>query len=369
MIEVDSFTQCFLDQGLNYFTGVPDSTLKEWLRFLPNKEPMLINRIAANEGSAISNAAGYHLATGNIGVVYLQNSGLGNCINPLTSLMDSDVYGIPVVMLIGWRGEPGTKDEPQHKKMGNITEEMLAVLDIPYEILDNDYEKKINNAIKLSKSRQGPSALIVKPGSFAKNNEDNVNECLSGMIREDAIKYIVSTVKKSEIILSTTGKNTRELYEVCSNSPRGHNNNFYNVGSMGYVSSIGLEVAIQKKDKLVYVLDGDGALVMHMGSLAAIGNYQPKNLVHIVFDNEVHESTGNQSTLSKAINIASIMKGCNYKRVETVFEKEALLKILNGDITGPLGIVIKVKIGSRNNLGRPTDTPKDTKIRFMNWNN
>ena len=142
MIEVDSFTQCFLDQGLNYFTGVPDSTLKEWLRFLPNKEPMLINRIAANEGSAISNAAGYHLATGNIGGVYLQNSGLGNCINPLTSLMDSDVYGIPVVMLIGWRGEPGTKDEPQHKKMGNITEEMLAVLDIPYEILDNDYEKK-----------------------------------------------------------------------------------------------------------------------------------------------------------------------------------------------------------------------------------
>jgi phosphonopyruvate decarboxylase len=230
MIEVDSFTQCFLDQGLNYFTGVPDSTLKEWLRFLPNKEPMLINRIAANEGSAISNAAGYHLATGNIGVVYLQNSGLGNCINPLTSLMDSDVYGIPVVMLIGWRGEPGTKDEPQHKKMGNITEEMLAVLDIPYEILDNDYEKKINNAIKLSKSRQGPSALIVKPGSFAKNNEDNVNECLSGMIREDAIKYIVSTVKKSEIILSTTGKNTRELYEVCSNSPRGHNNNFYHLG-------------------------------------------------------------------------------------------------------------------------------------------
>jgi len=370
MITANDFNNGLLDAGLNYFTGVPDSTLKEWLKLIFDGCSGFTNRIAANEGAAISNAAGYYLATGNVGVVYLQNSGLGNCINPLTSLTDVEVYGIPVVMLIGWRGMPSKKDEPQHKKMGVITKKILTSLDIPYTVLDDDnYIEQIKDAAVLSKSKQQSRALIVKPGFFDIYNKENRNKETKGMVREDAIKTIVGAIKDNDIILSTTGKTSRELYEVCTTNSRGHNNNFYNVGSMGHVSAIGLEVALQKRDKLTYILDGDGALIMHMGTLASIGNYQPKNLVHIVFDNKVHESTGSQPSLSNAIDIAGVMRECNYRQVETVLDNTALINILSESISGPLGIVIKVIPGSRNDLGRPTDTPKDTKIRFMDWNN
>lgn len=370
MTTANEFTQSFLGLGLNYFTGIPDSTLKEWLKILFNDSYKITNRIAANEGAAISNAAGYHLATGNIGVVYLQNSGLGNCVNPLTSLTDPDVYGIPMIILIGWRGVPGCKDEPQHKKMGAITEEMLVTLDVPYFILESKiYQKQIHDAKFLSHKNKKPFALIVKPGFFElfKSNKTSTN--IIGMVRENAIRNIVDSVGATDLILSTTGKASRELYEVSANQNRGHNNNFYNVGSMGHVGAIGLEVAIQKNDKLIYILDGDGALIMHMGTLAAIGYYCPGNLIHIVFDNESHESTGGQSTLSKNIDIAGIMKNCNYRRVESVTDESALMKILYGPVSGPLGIVIKVKQESRSDLGRPSDTPKDTKVRFMDWNN
>jgi phosphonopyruvate decarboxylase len=370
MIAADKFNNCLLRADLDYFTGVPDSTLKEWLKLVFNNSANLTNRIAANEGAAISNATGYYLSTGKVGVVYLQNSGLGNCINPLTSLTDPEVYGIPMLMLIGWRGSPGKEDEPQHKKMGAVTEKILTALDIPYVILDDDtYSDQINNAVKISKLNQQPYALIIKPGTFSEYNV-SVNEDKSmGMVREDAIKTIVDTIENSDLILSTTGKTSRELYEVCSVNSRGHNNNFYNVGSMGHVGAIGAEVALQIKNRLTYVFDGDGALIMHMGTLASIGKYQPENFVHIVFDNEVHESTGSQPTLSNVVDIAGVMQKCNYKKVEIILDNISLIKVLNNPVSGPLGIVIKVMAGSRSDLGRPTDTPKVTKIRFMDWDN
>jgi phosphonopyruvate decarboxylase len=368
MILVDKFNSYLLDAGLNYFTGVPDSTLKEWLKLIFNDSPRFTNRIAANEGAAISNAAGYYLSTGNLGVVYLQNSGLGNCINPLTSLTDPEVYGIPMLMIIGWRGAPGNKDEPQHKKMGAVTEKVLEAIDIPYAILDDEnIARQINDAVIISKSRQQPYALIVRPGTFSEYNMSTIKENSVGVVREDAIKTIVDTIKNSDLILSTTGKASRELYEICKINSRGHNNNFYNVGSMGYISAIGLEVALQKKDKLIYVLDGDGALIMHLGTLASIGKYAPDNFVHIVFDNEVHESTGSQPTLSNAVDIGGVMINCNYKKVETVLDNMSLIKVLSGSISGPLGVVINIISGSRRDLGRPTDTPKVTKTRFMDW--
>jgi phosphonopyruvate decarboxylase len=369
MIAVDKFNNCLLDAELNYFTGVPDSTLKEWLKLIFNNSIDFTNRIAANEGAAISNATGYYLSTGKVGVVYLQNSGLGNCINPLTSLTDPEVYGIPMLMLIGWRGVPGKKDEPQHKKMGVVTEKILLALGIPYAILDDgSYADQINDAVKISKLNQQPYALIVKPGVFSEYAISTNTKKSTGMVREDAIQTVVDTIENSDLILSTTGKASRELYEVCRTKSRGHNNNFYNVGSMGHVGAIGLEVALQKKDKLTYVLDGDGALIMHMGTLASIGKYQPENFVHIVFDNEVHESTGSQPTLSDVVDIAGVMKKCNYRKVETVIDSTSLIKALSGSISGPLGIVIKVIAGSRSDLGRPIDTPAITKNRFMDWN-
>lgn len=370
MIAVNKFNSCLLNAELNYFTGVPDSTLKEWLKMVFNNSTGFTNRIAANEGAAISNAAGYYLSTGKLGVVYLQNSGLGNCINPLTSLTDPEVYGIPMLMIIGWRGEPGHKDEPQHKKMGEITEKILTALGIPYAILDDEnYPEQIDQAVKNAKSSQQPYALIVKPGTFSEYCTSVMSNKPEGMVREDAIKTIVDTIKNSDLILSTTGKASRELYEVCKINSRGHNNNFYNVGSMGHIGAIGLEVALQKRDKLTYVLDGDGALIMHMGTLASIGKYQPENFVHIVFDNEVHESTGSQPTLSNVVDIAGVMKKCSYKEVKVISDGISLIKILNSSISGPLGVIIRVAAGSRSDLGRPTDTPKATKIRFMDWDN
>jgi len=366
MVNAKDFLSEFLKLGLNHFTGVPDSTLKEWMTLLDNNQSVFENRIAANEGAAIAHAAGYHLATKKVSVVYLQNSGLGNCVSPLTSLTDPEVYSIPLIMVMGWRGRPGFKDEPQHKKMGAITVEILDTLDIPYSVLDSGtYKEQIENAKMEVEENLKPYVLIVEPGFFHSIASEKINPSQIGINREIAIKCIVNSIDVDDLIVSTTGKASRELYEVSANHSRGHNNNFYNVGSMGHVSSIGLEIALQRDDRKVYILDGDGALIMHMGSLSTIGYYQPKNLIHIIFDNESHESTGGQPTTSKTTNFSEILQGCNYENVNTIQSESELSSILLKQHQGLLGVVVKTQVGSRNDLGRPTDTPKTTKNRFM----
>ena len=366
MVNAEDFLSEFLKLGLNHFTGVPDSTLKEWMTLLDNNQSVFENRIAANEGAAIAHAAGYYLATKKVSVVYLQNSGLGNCVSPLTSLTDAKVYSIPLIMVMGWRGRPGFKDEPQHKKMGAITVEILDALDIPYSILDSiTYKEQIESAKIEAEKNLKPYALIVEPGFFHSTALEKINLSQVGINRETAIKCIVNLIDIDDLIISTTGKASRELYEVSANHSRGHNNNFYNVGSMGHASSIGLEVALQRDDRKVYILDGDGSLIMHMGSLSTIGYYQPKNLIHIIFDNESHESTGGQPTTSKTTNFSEILQGCNYESVNTVQSESELSNILLRQHQGLLGIVVKIQVGSRNDLSRPTDTPKTTKNRFM----
>ncbi|MBT5401781.1 phosphonopyruvate decarboxylase [bacterium] len=366
MVNAENFLSEFLKLGLNHFTGVPDSTLKEWMTLLDNNQSVFENRIAANEGAAIAHAAGYHLATKKVSVVYLQNSGLGNCVSPLTSLTDPEVYSIPLIMVMGWRGRPGFKDEPQHKKMGAITVEILDALDIPYSILDSGtYKEQIESAKIGAEKNLKPYVLIVEPGFFHSTASEKINPSQVGINREIAIKCIVNSIDVDDLIVSTTGKASRELYEVSAKHPRGHNNNFYNVGSMGHVSSIGLEIALQRGDRKVYILDGDGALIMHMGSLSTIGYYQPKNLTHIIFDNESHESTGGQPTTSKTMNMSEILQGCNYENVNNIQLESELSSILLKQHQGLLGVVIKTQVGSRNDLGRPTDTPKTTKNRFM----
>ena len=367
MINAEEFLSEFLKLGLNHFTGVPDSTLKEWMTLLDNNQGAFENRIAANEGTAVSHAAGYYLATKKLSVVYLQNSGLGNCVSPLTSLTDPEVYSIPLVMVMGWRGKPGFKDEPQHKKMGSITVEILDTLDIPYSVIDSStYKEQIANAKIEAERNLKPYVLIVEPGFFDSSELKKINPSQIGVNREIAIKSIVSSIDADDLIISTTGKASRELYEVSANHSRGHNNNFYNVGSMGHVSSIGLEIALQRGDRRVYILDGDGALIMHMGSLSTIGYYQPKNLIHIIFDNESHESTGGQPTTSKTTNLSQILQGCGYKNVNSIQSELELSSILLKHHQGLLGVVVKTQVGSRDDLGRPTDTPKTTKNRFMN---
>jgi len=347
---------------LTYFTGVPDSTFKEWMSFLANQNE-LTNRIAAIERDAVGWASGYHAATGNIPVVYMQNSGLGNIVNPLTSLADPEVYNIPMLLMIGWRGEPGVHDEPQHVKMGKLTLPLLETLDIPYYIFPDaaeEAEKLVAQIVGEIKEGGGIRAMIMKSGILedckAKEKESSLE-----MAREDAIKIIVSKLKGDEMIVSTTGKTSRELFEFREAQKAGHQRDFLMVGSMGLASSFGAEIALQKPDKKVIVLDGDGALIMSAGVLPTIGYYAPKNLLHIVFDNQSYDSTGGQNTVSSIIDYEKLALACGYKEVNVASKAEELSIDWEG---GPQMLVVKVKKGARKDLGRPTTTPIENKKAF-----
>jgi len=374
MISCEALFDVFRKTGITFFSGVPDSTFKDWMKFLSGHHGgKLTNIIACNECEAISLVSGYYLATQKIGVVYMQNSGEGKAVNPLTSLCDPDVYSIPLIMMIGWRGEPGKKDEPQHKKMGRIMIPLLETLEVPYEILPDEIdkaEKVIANMVNISQDRKTPVALIIKKNTFEKYDLENMDVSGSSkedsMNREDAIQVIIDNLNGDEIIVSTTGKTSRELFEYRVKryeEPR----DFYTVGSMGCATSIANGIALSKQHKKVMIFDGDGAVLMQMGSLATVGYYNAKNLYHIIFDNNCYDSTGGQPTTASRIDFEKIAMGCGYKRAVTVKTKAELINEVNKliSIEGPHMIIVKVKKGSRKNLGRPTKTPIENKEEFM----
>lgn len=359
--------EVFKKNDLLYFTGVPDTIIKHWISFIIDNEDKFIHRIAANEGTAIAHAAGYYLSTGKIGVVYMQNAGLGNCVNPLTSLVNKDVFGIPVLLMIGWRGEPNEKDEPQHKKMGRAMLPLLDNLEIPYVILSAEkIEEQIKDAKEKALNQNSPVAVIVKKGLFNEYKEKIKEKNIFPLTREEAIHAIVDNLDGNEIIVSTTGKTSRELFEYREKKQQGHSKDFYVVGSMGHTSAIAMEIACQKPIKKVYIFDGDGALLMHTGTLATIGFYAPKNLIHIVFDNCSHESTGGQPTVSRNIDIAAIALACRYENAKICTTKDDVIKNIRNFHSGPVMFIIKVKVGSRKDLGRPSLAPEDNKNSFMN---
>lgn len=371
MISCENLFKIFKENELTFFTGVPDSTFKDWMKFLNDEHGnRLTNIIAVNECEAAALATGYHLATGKVGVVYMQNSGLGKVVNPHASLLSRDVYSIPAIYMIGWRGEPGMKDEPQHKMMGRIMNGLLDVLEIPYQILPDDAEtarEVISNAKKTALERQAPCALIVKKGTLEEYVARRQNPMNHEMSREDAVKTIVDNMNGDEAIVSTTGKASRELFElraVRSGKPR----DFYTVGSMGCASAIAFGVALNS-DKPVFIFDGDGAALMQMGSFATIGHYQPRNLYHIVFDNNCHDSTGGQPTVSNTVDFKQIALACGYKTARTVQTQQELIAAIKGieDSEGPGLIVAKVRKGARKDLGRPTTTPIENKGEFMKF--
>ena len=361
----------FKSNELIYFTGVPDSTFKSWMSFLSDKHDQeLTNRIAATERDAIGWASGYHVATGNIGVVYMQNSGLGNTVNPITSLTDECLYNIPMLLLIGWRGEPGKHDEPQHLKMGKLTLPLLELLGIKYSLLANDMscaKEAISEAKKYMESTNNSYALIIKEGVLEEYRQQHAPSNNYKMKREEAIKAIVDMLDQNDLIVSTTGKTSRELFEYRENKKCGHGNDFLMVGSMGLAHIFGAEVALQRPQRKVFIFDGDGALIMSAGALSTIGYYAPTNFYHIVFDNEAHESTGGQPTTSSATNFVSLALANNYKWAQKVTTKADLEKALlnTRNMEGPLMLVVKIAKGSRQNLGRPTTAPSETKHSFM----
>jgi phosphonopyruvate decarboxylase len=369
MIKPASLYKCFLENGIDFFTGVPDSLLKDFCSYVTDKSPSSKNIIAANEGGAIALATGYYLATGKMTLVYMQNSGIGNAVNPLMSLADKEVYSIPMLLMIGWRGEPGVKDEPQHIKQGRITLSMLESMEIPYNILDEstDFEKVVSNLIELSKTNLTPAALVIKKNSFEQYklvNNDLINYELT---REQALEIVINNISQDSIIVSTTGMLSRELYELRDKYNVSHKTDFLTVGSMGHASQIALGIALSKPEKEVFIFDGDGAFLMHTGSIGIIGNLSPKNLKHIVFNNGSHDSVGGQPTIGLKIDIPKICSSFNYKyscKVESKLElHEQLDKI--STIEGPALLEIIVKKGSRKDLGRPKTTTIENKNSFM----
>ena len=323
------------NNGLNFYCGVPDSTLKDFCAYITDNSPKEKNITTANEGNAIALATGYHFATGKYGVMFMQNSGLGNTINPLTSLTDPEVYSVPLLMIIGWRGYPGKKDEPQHIKKGMITLGLLNTLGIPYAILPEtkeETEKVIQKAVQYMHKNNAPYALVVKKGLFEKYQLQNKHDTHFAFSREDAIKFITPFLDENDIVVSTTGKTSRELFEFRASSNAGHQRDFLTVGSMGHASSIGLGIALQKPSRNVYCFDGDGAFIMHMGALSSIGKLQPSNFKHIVFNNYAHDSVGGQPTAADIIDIPTIAKANGYKAAfsaETEDEIREKMKEMN----------------------------------------
>ena len=370
MISCENLFEVFKKNNLLFFSGVPDSLFKDWMKFLADEHAeRLTNIIACNECEAVAIAAGYHLATGDVGTVYMQNSGEGKTVNPLTSLCDPEVYSIPVLLMIGWRGEPGKKDEPQHKKMGKITLPLLETLGVPYKILpDNieEAEKVIAEMKRKAEENKAPVAIIIKKKTFEEYEAKKKLETNYEMTREEAIKILVDNLDGSEAIVSTTGKASRELFEY--RVKRGEkSSDFYTVGSMGCSVSIANGIALQKPSKQVFVFDGDGAVLMQMGALATVGHYKSKNLYHIVFDNASYDSTGGQPTVSPDVDFGRIALACGYKSAKTIEAKTELensVKEIKSS-EGPQMLIIKVNKGARKDLGRPTYSPIENKENFM----
>jgi phosphonopyruvate decarboxylase len=374
MISPKEFYDVLKRNEIEFFTGVPDSLLKSFCAYLNDNANTKNHIISANEGGAIALASGYNLATGKIGLVYMQNSGQGNVINPLVSLADPEVYSIPILLLIGWRGEPGKQDEPQHVKQGKITFDLLNVLEIPYEILPDsleEAEKILEKAIRYMKEKNAPFALVAKKGIFEEYALKNETQHSFEMSRENAIKLVVDSLSSEDIIISTTGKISRELFEYREELKQNHDKDFLTVGSMGHSSQIALGIALQKPEKQIYCLDGDGSVIMHMGSLAIIGQHARKNFKHIIFNNGAHDSVGGQPTAGFEIDLQSIAKACGYnislkaETVEEITEKMNLIK----STEGPALLEILVNKGARKELGRPTKTPKENKNNFMGFLN
>ena len=359
--------------GVNFVTGVPDSLLKDFCTFADAALPADRHIIAANEGGAVALAAGTYLATQGISLVYLQNSGLGNTVNPLLSLADSEVYGIPMILLIGWRGEPDVHDEPQHVKQGRVTPAMLDAMEIPYQILDGDAEKAAlcaDWAVAETRRRSAPVALLVRKGAFGKPEKKKTPAARSGLSlsREEAIGIVTANAPATARFFATTGHISRELYEQRKSLGQNRSNDFLTVGSMGHCSQIALAYALRKPEHHVICLDGDGAALMHLGGFATIGTSEAANLLHIVVNNGVHGSVGGQPTVGMEISLTGVAKACGYKQiigpVTTIEEITSAINKLT-DTGGPSFLEIHVNLAVRGDLGRPKETPKENVAQFL----
>ena len=371
MIRPEFFIEALREKGIDCFAGVPDSLLKNICAYITDHFDAEHNIIAANEGAAVGLAAGHYLATGQPACVYMQNSGEGNIITPLASLTDQEVYNIPVLLLIGWRGRPGVHDEPQHVKQGKVTTGLLNVMGVNYEVLSKEEDKAAKQIEKAAKALANKEvfALVIEKDTFEDYKLQNVEVNDLTMTREEAIQTVAAALGEKDCIVSTTGMISRELFEYRSAMNQGHERDFLTVGSMGHASQIALGIAMAKTDRKVWCFDGDGAAIMHMGSMAIVANKAPKNYVHVVFNNGAHDSVGGQPTVGLKIDLPAVAKAVGYKNAFSVDNKEDLLECLKALrlVEGPVLLQVCVKKGNRKDLGRPTTTPIQNKEALMDF--
>lgn len=373
MIRPKYFIEALREIGIDCFAGVPDSLLKNICAYITDHFDSAHNIIAANEGAAVGLAVGHYLATGQPACVYMQNSGEGNIINPLASLTDQEVYNIPVLLIIGWRGRPGIHDEPQHVKQGKVTTGLLNVMGVNYEVLSKEEDKAAKQIEKAAKALANKEvfALVIEKDTFEDYKLQNVDVNNLTMSREEAIQTVAAALGEKDCIVSTTGMISRELFEYRAAMNQGHERDFLTVGSMGHASQIALGIALAQPERRVWCFDGDGAAIMHMGSMAIVANKTPKNYVHVVFNNGAHDSVGGQPTVGLKIDLPAIAKAVGYSQTYSVSSKDELEKLLTSSFLhqtscdGPVLLEVKVKKGNRKDLGRPTTTPIQNKGALM----
>ena len=370
MIRPQFFIDTLGAHGIDFFAGVPDSLLKNICAYISDHIDGKHNIITANEGGAVGLAAGYHLATGKIGCVYMQNSGEGNIINPLASLTDKEVYNIPVLLLIGWRGRPGVHDEPQHVKQGKVTLELLETMDIAHAVLSKEEDlagEQIAQAVAHMKATNEVYALVVEKDTFDAYTLQHGRPSDLTLSREEAIQTVAAALDEKDVIVSTTGMISRELFEFRTARGESHERDFLTVGSMGHASQIALGIALEKPDLHVWCFDGDGAVIMHMGSMAIVAEKAPANYIHVVFNNGAHDSVGGQPTVGLDIDLCAIAKAVGYKAAFSTDNQDGLAGILNEakKLEGPVLVQVCVKKGNRKDLGRPTTTPIQNKEALM----
>lgn len=365
---------CLEKMGIDTIAGVPDSTLKQFCDGVQTYQGNIKHYVTANEGAAVSLAIGSFLASGRPACIYMQNSGIGNAVNPLASLANGDVYGVPMLFIVGWRGEPGVKDEPQHVFQGKITCELFETLAVPYSVIDQNTTDEEMDAILREADKtlaQGDQfAVIVKKGTFEKAEPftwTNGNE----MRREEVLGHILRVLPRDTVIVSTTGKISRELYEQSDVIYGNHENIFMTVGGMGHASMIALGIAEKKPNKQVVCIDGDGAALMHMGALPFIAARAPKNFFHIVINNQAHESVGAMPTGCQQAEFAQIAKAAGYRaadKLQTIEEVDRIGKLVAAE-QGPILWEIPVSLEVRADLGRPKESARENKEGFMRFLN
>ncbi|MFO0552626.1 MAG: phosphonopyruvate decarboxylase [Polyangiaceae bacterium] len=364
MIGPKDFYDLLAGSRVTLFAGVPDSLLKDFCAYVTDTAPAERHVITANEGAAIALAMGHHLATGELGLVYMQNSGLGNTVNPLTSLADPAVYGIPMLLLVGWRGKPGEHDEPQHVQMGAVTLATLEAIGVEHAILPDTLDgarAALELAVERARSGRRPYALVVPKGTFDVYKLKKKDNAPYEVSREAAIERVVAAIPRGAAVVATTGMPSRELYEIRERRGEPHASDFLTVGGMGHASMIALGVAMADRARTVFCLDGDGAVLMHMGSLSTIASLRPQRYKHIVLNNGAHDSVGGQPTVAFDVDLCAIARASGYPvalRATTLAElDERLAELAAAD--GPALLEVRVKKGSRPDLGRPKQSPAD----------